>query len=374
MAGIYIHIPFCKSRCYYCDFYSTTDLWLISEYIKALKLELTDRIEYLNEKVETIYFGGGTPSVLQPRLVQELIETIYSNYNIADNPEITIEANPDDLTDRYLNELAKTYINRLSIGIQSLDPYYLKLMNRRHSSGQAGMSIKLAQKHGFNNISVDIIFGIPNMTKEELLSTLEKLGKLNVHHLSAYHLTYADSTVFHSLKEQGVMVPVGDDESYEQYMHIIDWSNNNGFVHYEISNFGKSGYFSKHNSNYWKGIPYLGVGVSAHSYNGTSRQWNVSNINKYLDYKNQRSTIFEIETLSTNHKFNELLLTSLRTTQGLDIDRIRIEFGNDKAQMVLSVAERYEKSGYLFFDNNIAILNDRGLFISDRIISDMFVC
>ncbi|HOG20561.1 MAG TPA: radical SAM family heme chaperone HemW [Salinivirgaceae bacterium] len=373
MSGIYIHIPFCKSRCYYCDFYSCTELWAIDKYINVLKTELTDRKNYISDEVETIYFGGGTPSVLTSKQIEEIIETITDTFKVSSNAEITLEANPDDLNTRYLKELARTPVNRLSIGVQSLNSYYLKLMYRRHSEEQALQCIDHAKRFGFDNISVDIIYGIPGLTINELNSTLNKLNRANIQHLSAYHITYEKDTVFDNLKNKGLIVPISDDEGYEQYMTIVEWANANNFIHYEISNFGKLNFLSKHNSNYWDQVPYLGVGAAAHSYNVHSRRWNIDNIHEYMKYDEKGGQIYKEEQLSTIDRYNELLLTSLRTAHGIDLEKVKSQFGEDKAQLILSFAERYEKSGYMVFEKNSAILTERGFFISDRIISDMFV-
>ena len=373
MSGIYIHIPFCKSRCYYCDFYSCTELWAIDKYINVLKTELADRKNYISDEVETIYFGGGTPSILSSTQIEGIIEIITDNFKVSPNAEITLEANPDDLNTRYLKELARTSVNRLSIGVQSLNSYYLKLMHRRHNEEQAISSINHARRFGFDNISVDIIYGIPGLTIKELNSTLDKLNRANIQHLSAYHITYEENTVFDNLKNKGLIIPISDNESYEQYMSIIEWAKSNDFIHYEISNFGKKSFFSKHNSNYWDQVPYLGVGAAAHSYNVHSRRWNIDNIHEYVRYAEKGGQIYKEEQLSTTDRYNELLLTSLRTAHGIDLEKVKNEFGEDKAQLILSFAERYEKSGYMVLEENSAILTERGFFISDRIISDMFV-
>jgi oxygen-independent coproporphyrinogen-3 oxidase len=372
MSGIYIHIPFCKSRCYYCDFFSCTEVTAIDRYVDVLKTEIRDRKNYLNIPVETIYFGGGTPSLLNSKHISDLLETINDNFEVVENPEITFEANPDDLSTRYLKELARTSVNRLSIGIQSLDSYFLKLMNRRHTEEQALTCIEHAQRFGFDNISIDIIYGIPWLTTKELLTTLQKIGSLRIQHLSAYHITYEENTVFDTLKTKGFITPISDDESYAQYMSIVEWATNNNFIHYEISNFGKLGRFSKHNSNYWKQIPYLGIGAAAHSYSIESRRWNVESLHEYLKYEERKGIIYKEEQLTKTDRFNELLLTSLRTSWGIDIEKIRAEFGPEQANLIHSIAERYEKSGYLTIEKNTAILTDKGFFISDKIISEMF--
>lgn len=310
--------------------------------------------------------------MLSSKHISEILETINDNFEVVENPEITFEANPDDLSTRYLKELARISVNRLSIGIQSLDSYFLKLMNRRHTEEQALTCIEHAQRFGFDNISIDIIYGIPWLTTKELLTTLQKIGSLRIQHLSAYHITYEENTVFDTLKTKGFITPISDDESYAQYMSIVEWATKNNFIHYEISNFGKLGRFSKHNSNYWKQMPYLGIGTAAHSYNIGSRRWNVESLHEYLKYGERHGKIYKEEQLTKNDRFNELLLTSLRTSWGIDIEKIRQEFGHDQANLIHSIAERYEKSGYLTIEKNTAILTDKGFFISDKIISEMF--
>ncbi|MDD2564523.1 MAG: radical SAM family heme chaperone HemW [Salinivirgaceae bacterium] len=372
MSGIYLHIPFCKSRCYYCDFYSCTEVSKMEEYVEILKYEIIDRKKYLSDTVDSIYFGGGTPSVLSIENIESILKTITEHYKLSKNVEITLEANPDDLNTRSLKLLARTPINRLSIGIQSMDNYFLKLMNRRHSAEQAIQAVEQARRFGFDNISVDLIYGIPGLTERELRSSLQKIAALEIQHLSAYHITYEKDTVFDLLRQKGLLNPISDDESYYQYKLISDWATQNNFIHYEISNFGKLGRFSKHNSSYWRQQPYLGVGASAHSYNINKRRWNIDNINEYLNYKIKNGEIYKEESLTKVDRFNELLLTSLRTSWGIDIKQVEHEYGSDYAQLLLSTAERYEAQGYLTIQNNNAILTEKGFFISDKIISDMF--
>ena len=372
MSGIYIHIPFCKSRCYYCDFFSCIELSKIEKYVKTIQFELIDRKTYISNTIDSIYIGGGTPSVLSIDNISAILDTISKHYTLNQSIEITFEANPDDLSTRFLKELARTPINRLSIGIQAFDNYFLKLMNRRHSTEQTINAINQAKRFGFDNISIDLIYGIPGLTEKELRSSLQKINTLNIQHVSAYHITYEENTIFNTLKNKGLLIPISDDESYNQYQIITEWATENNFIHYEISNYGKLGRFSKHNSNYWRQKPYLGIGASAHSFNIESRRWNINNIDEYLQYKSLNGQIYSEEKLSKIDRLNELLLTSLRTSWGVDIEYIKHEYGGEYAQLFLSVAERYEKSGYLIIQDNKALLTEKGFFISDKIISDLF--
>ena len=279
MAGIYIHVPFCKRKCGYCNFYSTTRLDMKACYLQAVNMELQQRRGYLNgEEVRTIYFGGGTPSLLEPAEIQSVIDTIKQLHSVADNSEITVEANPDDLTDNHISQLAETDVNRLSIGIQSFDDEMLQLMNRRHTAQQAVEAVKNSQRQGFGNISVDLIYGLPKMSSDDWRRQLEFVGSLNVQHLSAYHLSYEDGTAFGLKLKRGQLAEVSEDESLEQFDILTEWAKKEGFEHYEISNFARLGFRSRHNSSYWNRTIYLGVGPAAHSYNRTTRSWNLAKV------------------------------------------------------------------------------------------------
>lgn len=369
MSGIYIHIPFCKSRCFYCDFYSCTDISKINSYVESLKKEIIERKSYLKEEVKTIYFGGGTPSLLDVIHIEDLLSTIIANYSCAENMEITLEANPDDLSKEKIEQLSQTLVNRLSIGIQSFDKKSLSLMNRRHSSQEAVECVKNAQNTGFDNISIDLIYGMPWLHTKQLNSTLKQIETLSIQHLSAYHLTIEENTVFGLQLEKGTIKNISENKSFEQYMLIAEWAKKNNFIHYEISNFGIEGKFSLHNSNYWKQKTYIGVGPSAHSYNLNSRSWNESDIYTYI---NSEKRMFYEEHLTKNDMFNELLLKSLRTIWGINIDIIKKQFGEEDAKKVWHVLHNYYEQGYAEIRNNTIRLNERGFFISDKIISDMF--
>ena len=384
MAGIYIHIPFCKSKCNYCDFFSEKPKSddLINKYISAIINELKLQNSYLqNKNIKTIYFGGGTPSLLTTKQITQIFEAIQENYNLNKNFEFTFEANPDDLKINYLRDLKNnTQINRLSIGVQSFFDDDLKLMNRRHDSNQAISAIKNAQNIGFNNISADLIYGLPKTVqfKNSLKpaysfnKNLKKLLSLNVQHISAYHLTYEEGTKFHDWLGTKKISEIDEEESINLFKTLISETQKNGFIHYEISNFAKPNFFSKHNFNYWKQKKYLGIGASAHSYNKNSRQWNIANISKYINSIEQNKIPAEIEILSEEAKFNEYIMTSLRVYTGIDTDYLQDNFNKKYFSSIHNKLNNKIKAGFLKRENNKIILSDRGKFIADAIIRDLF--
>lgn len=373
MAGIYIHIPYCRKLCHYCNFHRS----LINEntgiFLKALVKEIELRKNYLDNKpIKTIYFGGGTPSILDIPEINLIISTICNNFKVNDNPEITLEANPDDLSREYLQELnANTLINRLSIGIQSFHEEDLKLLNRRHNSLQATESVACAQKAGFSNISIDLIYGLPGMTTDKWKSNLQKALKMDVQHISAYHLTFEPGTEFYRLLNEGVLFQLPDDESLKQFELLINLAQKNGFIHYEISNFAKEGYYSIHNTNYWKQKKYLGLGPSAHSYNYISRQWNIADNNKYIEGVSKDKPYREKEILDTTMKFNEYILTSLRTMWGTDLAYIENSFGVKYSDYISGKSIKFLDTGSIIKDRYILKLTGKGKFISDYIISEL---
>ncbi len=373
MSGIYFHIPFCKQVCHYCAFHKSIKLETKERMLSCLKKELKDRKAYLNKKdINTIYFGGGTPSVYSPEEIQMLIDEVALYFNIDANAEITLEANPDDLNREYLQALKKTSINRLSVGIQSFHDDDLKLMNRRHSGVEAYRAIKRAQEFGFNNISIDQIYGVPGLTIEKWRENLKKVFELNIQHISSYHLMYDSDTVFsHKLKKK-LLEEVDEDVSLTQYQILISEAKKHGFVHYEISNFSQAGLESRHNSNYWKQEMYLGLGPSAHSYNINRREWNISNNLKYMNAIEKGDNYSEYEELSFNDKFNDYILTSLRTMWGLDLDIVKKIFGETYHKYCLKQANKFIQSNDVKLENNHIILTDKGVFISNDVISDFF--
>jgi oxygen-independent coproporphyrinogen-3 oxidase len=375
MAGIYIHIPFCRKLCHYCNFHRTTNISNIKVLVNALIKEIGLRKNYLeNEPVETIYFGGGTPSILHVKELSAVTGAIYNTFRVNKDSEITLEANPDDLTKEYLNDLKNsTPINRLSIGIQSFYDEDLKLMNRRHDSIQALQSVKLSQEAGFSNISIDLIYGLPGLTSKKWYSNLLQVFNLNVQHISAYHLTFEPGTTFAKLLNEGKLSPIPEDESMEQYELLLDVSKTRGFIHYEISNFALEDYFSEHNSNYWKQKKYLGIGPSAHSYNIASRQWNIADNKKYIEGMNAGNPMTETETLDIKSKYNDYILTSLRTMWGADINYIREAFGNEYGKFVLNKSKTFSEDNIIQHNKNILRLTPRGQFISNYIISELII-
>ncbi|MBN2762350.1 MAG: radical SAM family heme chaperone HemW [Bacteroidales bacterium] len=375
MAGVYIHIPFCRSICHYCDFYRVASACDAGLYTDALKNELRLRAGYLRgEPVETIYFGGGTPSVLEADKIQEIIQAVSQFHGVAGNSEITLEANPDDLSDAYLRSLRElTSVNRLSIGVQSFLDRDLVLMNRRHTAAEACECVERAKEHGFADISVDLIYGIPGSTVADMAFNLNRLFNLEIQHLSAYHLTIEPKTVFYRKLEKGLITPVDEEDSHAQFTFLRKQAGNRGFIHYEISNWAKAGYFSRHNTGYWKGEAYIGLGPSAHSYDRVSRQWNVPDLRKYLRGITDEKPVFEKEVLTLNDHLNEVLLTSLRTMWGVDLQKIRQTFGLSVAETLMKGAEHYICSGHVRKEGNILTLTEDGYFISDAIVRNLMV-
>lgn len=372
MAGIYIHIPFCKQACYYCDFHFSTSIKKKSELVNALVKELELRKNELNNlTVETIYFGGGTPSLLTIDEIRLLIDSVYKHYKVIENPEITLEANPDDLSKDQINKLSNTQINRLSIGIQSFFEADLKLMNRAHNVEEAKACLEEATKH-FDNISIDLIYGIPGLTHENWIKNIETALSFKVPHISSYALTVEPKTALDTFIKKGVIKNVDDDLAQEQFFMLIEKLEASGFVHYELSNFGKPNYFSKNNSAYWQGKSYLGIGPSAHSFNGNERSWNVRNNSKYIKAIEQNKLPLETETLSITDKYNEYVMTGLRTIWGISIEKVEHDFGENYKKYLLQQAEKHISEHLLYIDNDTLLVTQKGKFLSDGIASDLF--
>lgn len=372
MSGIYIHIPFCKQACHYCDFHFSTSMKKKDQLISALAKELELRKdEFKNTTIETIYFGGGTPSVLSTKELQLLIDTVYLNYTVTNNPEITLEANPDDLNEDTLIALSKSPINRLSIGIQSFYEKDLKLMNRAHNAKEAKRCLQLATQY-FDNISLDLIYGIPNSTNAEWLDNIQTALSFGVPHISSYALTVEPKTALASFIAKGVIDNVDDDLAHEQFHILIEQLNQAGFDHYELSNFGKKGFYSKNNSAYWLGKPYLGIGPSAHSFNGEQRAWNVKNNAIYISKINLNQLPLEVETLTVNDKYNEYVMTGLRTIWGVSLDNIEKQFGKSFLEYLLQQANQYINKQMLYIEDNNLKTTKTGKFLSDGIASDLF--
>ena len=373
MAGIYIHIPFCKKKCNYCNFFSVASLKNKDAFIKSLKKEIEIQKDYLqNDKIDTIYFGGGTPSLLSVSEISEILEQINRFHKINYKPEITLESNPDDLSKQKIKELRQTPINRLSIGIQSFFEEDLKYLDRTHDSVQAESAIKNLQDTGFDNLTIDLIYGIPTSTKMMWEQNLEKFFSFRIPHLSAYSLTVEQKTIlYHQIKKQKLNPPE-ENKSIEQFKILLEKSRENNFIHYEISNFAKEGYFSKHNSSYWLGKNYLGLGPSAHSFNGISRQWNISNITKYIEMKNNKNIIVEKEILTKDQQYNEYILISLRTIWGCDTGHIKKAFGEKYYDFFIKSSKKFITKNKIIKRENKFILSEEGKLFADGIAAEMF--
>lgn len=372
MAGIYIHIPFCKQKCSYCDFHFSTNLQHKSNLIQAINKELEIRKDEISTPLETIYFGGGTPSILSEIELESIFETIYKNYSTKNLKEITLEANPDDLNKEKLNFLKSTPINRFSIGVQSFFEEDLKLMNRAHNVQEAETSIKLAQDFGFENITIDLIYGSTTTTNEMWKQNLQKAIELNVPHISSYALTVEEKTILDHQINKGITKPVDEDRQNEQFQLLVDTLTSNDFIQYEISNFGKEDYFSLHNSNYWKGIHYLGIGPSAHSYNGKTRAWNIANNSKYIQAINENKLPQEIEVLNEVEKFNEMIMIGLRTIYGIDLNRINSEFSQPLVNSFHQELNQLINENLVEKKENKIILKPQAKFFADGIASRLF--
>lgn len=373
MAGIYIHIPFCKQACHYCDFHFSTNMKKKDAMLLALQQELVLRKdEFTGQVVETIYFGGGTPSVLSAAEINELIQTVYAHYEVHVAPEITIEANPDDLSSTKLKELAASPVNRLSIGIQSFFDEDLTLMNRAHSAEQALQSLKEATQL-FNNISIDLIYGLPYLEHDRWKKNIAKALEFNVAHISSYALTVEPRTALKKFIEKGIIAPIDDDMAEEQFHMLVNILNTKGYIHYELSNFGKPSFFSKNNTAYWLGKNYMGIGPSAHSYDGKRRGWNSRNNSVYIKSIEQEILPMEVEVLTETDRYNEYVMTGLRTIWGVSLQRIATDFGTGHQDYILQQSEKHRKDGFLTIDGDTLLVTKKGKFLSDGLAADLFM-
>ncbi len=383
MSGIYIHIPFCKQACHYCDFHFSTSMKKKDEMVLALAKEIQMRkSEFENEIIETIYFGGGTPSILPISDLRFLIDQVYKNYKMVENPEITLEANPDDLSEERIIELSNSRINRLSIGIQSFFEDDLKLMNRAHNAAEAKRCLEVATQY-FDNISLDLIYGIPvpsqngeqakQMSNEKWKQNIETALSFGIPHISSYALTVEPKTALKKMIKTGKIPEPKDEVAQEHFMILVEILEANGFIHYELSNFGKENYFSKNNSAYWLGKKYIGIGPSAHSYDGVSRSWNVSNNVLYLKSIQENQLPSEKEILSVSDRYNEYIMTGLRTIWGVSLSRIENEFGLTYLEYLKKQSQKYLNDDLLFLEMDILKPTSKGKFLTDGIASDLFM-
>ena len=370
MAGIYIHVPFCKSRCIYCGFFSTTQLSLRDDYTHAVCRELELRKDYLhNQPIETIYLGGGTPSQLPLPHIAKILDTIYNIYNVRAR-EITVECNPDDV-ENCVKGLHSLGVNRLSMGVQTFHDERLKFLRRRHTAAQATEAVNLAKSAGFDNISIDLMFGFPRQTLEEWKQDVDKALSLDVQHISAYSLMYEEGTPLEQMLRQGDIAEIDDEKSLAMYEYLLDATAHAGFEHYEISNFALPGKRSLHNSSYWHGIPYLGIGASAHSFDGETRQSNPYSLSDYIEGVRQGNIPFEKESLNEVEKYNEFVFTALRTREGMNTTQLKQLFGKTFHDYCLKNAQKHIDQGLLTLENGQIHLSRQGLFISNDILSDL---
>lgn len=383
MSGIYLHIPFCKSKCAYCNFFSLVTEKKMDDYVSALKKEIINRKSYLGDDVvKTIYFGGGTPSLLPIKYVEEILELLHKNYNIISNPEVTLEINPDTIDKDKMMSLKRLGVNRMSVGIQSFNDDDLRYLGRRHDSRHALQVLDDLSSVGFDRITLDLIYGMPTLTEEKWNHNLDIFFSTGISHLSAYALTVEPKTILGQKIEKEELQEVSEEDTIRHYNILVERTKENGFEHYEISNFAKEGCRSQHNSIYWQDVKYLGLGPSAHSYDGDSRQWNVSNLTKYIQFVNYDTDLdtdtdmgryYEKEILSKEDKFNEYVMTSLRTSWGCNVDKIERDYGKSYAHNFLKNIKKYLDSGIMLMKDNNFILTDEGMLFADGIAADLFV-
>ncbi len=374
MAGIYIHIPFCKKACHYCNFHFSTSLQYKNELLDCLVQEIVLQKNYLNhERIDTIYFGGGTPSLLEASELHTIVEIIRKHHDISPNVEFTLEANPDDLTQEKLKQYAAIGINRLSIGIQSFHEEDLQYMNRSHSAEQAIQCVAFAQQAGIQNISVDLIFGFPLLSHSKWEQNIDQVLQMNVPHLSCYAMTVEPQTALAHQIDKKISAPINSEQSAEQYVYLMQSLAKADYKHYEISSFAKENKQSQHNSNYWKGISYLGIGPSAHSFNGDTRQWNKANNAEYIRNIQNNIVPFELEELTTTQKINEKIMISLRTANGLNATEIKNMMTAKQFHLLNSMMDTFTKNEMIFVENDFWKLTNKGKLFADHIASELFV-
>ncbi|MCX6288304.1 MAG: radical SAM family heme chaperone HemW [Bacteroidetes bacterium] len=372
MAGIYIHIPFCKKACHYCNFHFSTQLKYIDDFTKAIIQEIEIQKNYLSQPIETLYFGGGTPSLLPMDDFHKILDKLRSVYSLDSNIEFTIEANPDDIQPNQVNAWKKAGVNRLSIGIQSFQPAALQWMNRAHTTEQAHEAIRAAQGEGIENISIDLIYGTPHLTNDDLKADLAMIDQYQIQHLSCYALTVEEKTALHAMIQNKKIDRVHPEHQAAHFEIITNYTEKIGMEHYEISNFSKPGFRSKHNSNYWKGIPYLGLGPSAHSYNKNTRQWNVANNQLYFSTLEKKELPFEIEQLPVATKYNEYMMISLRCMEGFSLEYITQNFGPEFHAHTLEITQGFLVKKWLNETSQGYTLTKSAKFFADGIASDFF--
>ncbi|MCA0933379.1 radical SAM family heme chaperone HemW [Lutimonas saemankumensis] len=372
MAGIYIHIPFCKQACYYCDFHFSTSLKNKDSMLSAIKKELVLRKKEISDYVETIYFGGGTPSLLNPAEIEDILNLIRTHFQVTKDPEITLEANPDDLSKQKIEDLSRSPVNRLSIGVQSFSDEDLSYMNRAHNSKQALRSMEQASKW-FDNISMDLIYGLPGLSEERWAENLQCTFDFKVGHISSYALTVEPKTALDHFIRTGKYKAPSDALAERHFKILQEHTKSKDYIQYEISNFGKKGYFSRHNASYWKGVNYLGIGPSAHSFDGSRRSWNITNNARYIKSLEKDRLPSEIEHLTVEDRINERIMTGIRTIWGISIRDIMSDFGETYKEALMKQAKKHLLAGSLYIEEDHLILRPDKYFLADGIASDMFL-
>jgi len=373
LSGIYIHIPFCKQACHYCDFHFSTNQIQLEKMVDSILKEIESRKHYLGSTaIETIYYGGGTPSLLAEKHIKQIQDSIYHHFKVVDDVEVTLECNPDDLLESYLKSLKKVGVNRLSIGVQSFDEDQLKKLNRAHNATEAKNAIRLAHKLGFHNITIDLMYGLPGTDIEYWTNQISEVLSLKIKHISAYCLTFEEKTAFGKWLKTGKILPLNDEKNLDQFKLLVQSLKNEGFEHYEISNFSLDGYISKHNSAYWLGNTYMGVGPSAHSFDGLSRQWNLANNPRYIKNVSENVKHYEEEVLTKKDHYNEYILTRLRTKWGLEKEYLESSF-HDYLKISRPVFSKFIDSGDIIETRTHFYITEKGKFIADHITSDLFV-
>lgn len=373
MAGIYIHIPFCKSRCIYCGFYSTTLLDLRKKYINAVCREMELRKNYIREPFSTIYLGGGTPSLLDEAELTQLFLYINNVYDVDRNAEITMECNPDDITPEFTNMLSRLPINRVSMGAQTFADSRLRLLHRRHSSDEVKHAVKLLREAGIKNISIDLMFGFPDESLSQWKEDISAALALNVEHISAYSLMYEEDTPLWKMLDTGKVKEIDEELSLTMFKELVCQLTDAGYEHYEISNFARPGYRSRHNSSYWHQVPYIGLGAAAHSFDLNSRQWNVADLKLYIEEINNGIIPMEREELDNDTTFNDIITTALRTSDGIDLNAMETRLGKRYRNTLISAACKHSEQGLLEIRHDRLRLTAEGIFISDMVMSDLMI-
>lgn len=373
MAGIYIHIPFCKSRCIYCGFYSTTLLDLRKKYINAVCREMELRENYIREPFSTIYLGGGTPSLLDEAELTKLFLYINNVYDVDRNAEITMECNPDDITPEFTNMLSRLPINRVSMGAQTFADSRLRLLHRRHNSDEVKHAVKLLREAGIKNISIDLMFGFPDESLSQWKEDISAALALNVEHISAYSLMYEEDTPLWKMLDTGKVKEIDEELSLTMFKELVCQLTDAGYEHYEISNFARPGYRSRHNSSYWHQVPYIGLGAAAHSFDLNSRQWNVADLKLYIEEINNGIIPMEREELDNDTTFNDIITTALRTSDGIDLNAMETRLGKRYRNTLISAAGKHIEQGLLEIRHDRLRLTAEGIFISDMVMSDLMI-